>query len=101
MPQPAEAKVVPLAEAPERPRVSLCVPFHDEAETLPLLIQALDGFAREQARRRGLRIDAIFVDDGSADGGAAVLEQLAAGGGLAFDLRLLRLSRNFGKEVAL
>ncbi len=102
MPQSAaNAAVVPLADPPARVRVSLCVPFHDESETLPLLVQALDAFAREQAARRGLVIDAIFVDDGSQDDGAAVLQDLAAAGRLAFDLRLLRLSRNFGKEVAL
>src|SRR6185312_10836387 len=64
-------------------------------------LEAVEGFARDQAARRRVDIDAIFVDDGSGDGGAAVIERAAAEGRLAFDLRLLRLSRNFGKEVAL
>ena len=52
MPQSAaNAAVVPLADPPARARVSLCVPFHDESETLPLLVQALDAFAA--SRRRG------------------------------------------------
>src|ERR1700694_4038596 len=95
------AKVVPLAEAQARRSLSLCIPFFDEAEALPGLIEAIDGFVRATEARRGLVIDVIFVDDGSSDDGAEVLAGLAAGGRLAFDMRVLRLSRNFGKEVAL
>ena len=56
---------------------------------------------REAGPKYGLRIDAIFVDDGGTDGGGEIIAERAAGRQLAFDLRLLRLSRNFGKEVAM
>ncbi|HLK25198.1 MAG TPA: glycosyltransferase family 2 protein [Caulobacteraceae bacterium] len=101
MPQSAQARVVPLSEAPGRRTLSLVVPFFNEAEALPSLVRAIDAFARAAQPARGLIIDAIFVDDGSSDDGGAVLTRLAEGERLGFDLRLLRLSRNFGKEVAL
>jgi glycosyltransferase involved in cell wall biosynthesis len=81
--------------------VSLVIPFFNEADTLPSLITAIDAFVRAAGPARGLSIDAIFIDDGSTDGGAEVLTNLAEAGKLAFDIRLLRLSRNFGKEIAL
>jgi glycosyltransferase involved in cell wall biosynthesis len=102
MPQSvATASVVPLVEPPARRSLSLCVPFFDEADALPSLVEAIDAYVRAAGPARGLRIDAIFVDDGSTDDGADVLTRIAHGGRLAFDVRLLRLSRNFGKEVAL
>jgi glycosyltransferase involved in cell wall biosynthesis len=102
MPQPAaRAQIVPLAEGPPRRTLSLVIPFFNEAEALPSLVAEVDAFVRAAAQARGLTIEAIFVDDGSTDGGAEVLTGLAEAGRLAFDVRLLRLSRNFGKEVAL
>jgi len=103
MPQPAAgAKVIPIADPPSGGRtLSLVIPFFDEAEALPSLVAAIDAFVRAAGPARELSIDAIFVDDGSSDRGAEVLSRLADGGRLAFDVRLLRLSRNFGKEIAL
>lgn len=102
MPQPAaRPALVPLGETPQRRSLSLCIPFFDEVETIPALVAALDAFVRAAGAKWNLAIDAIFVDDGSSDGSAELLSELAAARTLAFDLRLLRLSRNFGKEVAL
>jgi glycosyltransferase involved in cell wall biosynthesis len=102
MPQPnAKATVISLAEPSERRSVSLCIPFFNEARNLPRLVEALDAFVREAGPKWGVRFDAIFIDDGGTDGGGEVLTRLSAGRVLSFDLRLLRLSRNFGKEVAI
>jgi polyisoprenyl-phosphate glycosyltransferase len=97
----AKPRILPLAETPGRRTLSLVVPFFNEAEALPGLVAEIDGFVRSAGPARALAIDAIFVDDGSADGGAEALTRLAEAGRLAFDIRLLRLSRNFGKEIAL
>jgi glycosyltransferase involved in cell wall biosynthesis len=103
MSQPAaRAQVVPIAAAPPgRRTLSLVIPFFNEAEALPGLVAEIDLFVRAASVTRELVIDAIFVDDGSSDGGAEALTRLAEAGRLAFDVRLLRLSRNFGKEIAL
>jgi glycosyltransferase involved in cell wall biosynthesis len=68
--------------------------FNEEAALSllhPRLRAALDGLGMEQTR-------VIYVDDGSRDDTWAVLQDLAAADPT---VRLLRLARNFGKEVAL
>jgi glycosyltransferase involved in cell wall biosynthesis len=75
--------------------LSVVVAAFNEEATLPLLHPrlraALDGLGLEQAR-------VIYVDDGSRDDTWAVLQDLAAADP---SVRLLRLARNFGKEIAL
>src|SRR5687768_1250564 len=76
-------------------RLTVVVAAFNEAASLPLLhpriAAALDGLP-------GLDARVLYIDDGSHDATWAVLQQLADG-----DPRvaLLRLSRNFGKELAL
>ena len=77
-----------------RRSLTVVVAAHDEEEALPLL------HPRISAALEGLDLEArvLYVDDGSRDRTWAVLCELAAR-----DPRvaLLRLSRNFGKELAL
>jgi dolichol-phosphate mannosyltransferase len=77
-----------------RPRYSFVVPVHDEAETLPelahqlvALMRALDGEA-----------EVLFVDDGSTDGSFEIMRGLHEGDSR---FRVLRLSRNFGHQIAI
>lgn len=78
-----------------RDRLTVVVAAYNEAEALPQLqpriAAVLDGVPDIDGR-------VLYVDDGSSDGTWDVLQRLAAA-----DTRvaLLRLSRNFGKEVAL
>ncbi|RDZ29780.1 glycosyltransferase family 2 protein [Lysobacter silvisoli] len=80
-----------------RELLTVVVAAYNEAESLPLLqpriAAALDALAGEGVDGR-----VLYVDDGSRDRTWAVLQDLAAA-----DARigLLRLSRNFGKELAL
>lgn len=83
-----------------RARVTFIVPFFNEAENLPVLVNLLDAFAGTTQFARPVVFDAIFIDDGSRDGGAELLKVLARKL-RNFKIRLIRLSRNFGKEVAL
>jgi glycosyltransferase involved in cell wall biosynthesis len=103
MEQPAmRGHVVPFVDrAGPRASVSIVIPFFNEAPNLPGLIDALEGFVRDAADKWRLRFELIFVDDGSEDGGRELLEELGASRSAAMDMRILRLSRNFGKEVAL
>jgi len=83
--------------APEHRCLTLVVAAFNEAEALPLLhpriARALDAIAAD-----GLEARVLYVDDGSRDGTWPLLQGIAHG-----DRRvsLLRLSRNFGKEIAL
>ncbi|MGQ0674531.1 MAG: glycosyltransferase family 2 protein [Rhodospirillales bacterium] len=82
------------ARAPGKPALSVVVPMRNEA-------QGVDAFMRRllpALDRRGLGYDGLCVDDGSAD---ATWDALLAWRERAPAVRLLALSRNFGKEVAL
>jgi len=81
--------------------VTFIVPVFNEAQGLPRLLEALEERARSMRAKRELSIDAIFVDDGSQDGSRDVLAACIRARPPTFDARVIRLSRNFGKEVAL
>lgn len=73
--------------------ISIIVPVYNEALNIPVL-------HREITRHvRGLpyNFEFVFVDDGSEDGSADAIEKLAQ---QKKRVRLIELSRNFGKEAA-
>ena len=79
-------------------RLTVVVAAFNEAESLPVLQLRLAAVLDDVAATHGLDCRVVYVDDGSTDATWSVLQALAAG-----DRRiaLLRLSRNFGKELAL
>ncbi|HMJ03990.1 MAG TPA: glycosyltransferase family 2 protein [Conexibacter sp.] len=78
----------------DAPLVSVVVPVFNEEEGLPELQrrieEALGGIDGGH--------EVVYVDDGSTDGSAALLEALALS---RDDILLVRLSRNFGMEIAM
>src|SRR5918993_854664 len=87
-------------EAPGRakPGLSIVVPVYNEAKGLAAFHAQLSEAVRNLQQTRGLQVEVIYVDDGSQD------ETFVVAGGLpadAFDVQLVSLSRNFGKEAAL
>ena len=80
--------------APARPSLAVVVAAYNEEAALPLL------HPRISAALQPLEVDAriLYVDDGSRDRTWEVLQEIAAGDPR---VELLRLSRNFGKELAL
>ena len=78
----------------EVPVISLVIPIYNEREVLPVCLPRLDKVMREV----GFFFEAIFVDDGSKDDG---YEYLVEQSRRYSWIRLVRLSRNFGKEAAL
>lgn len=72
--------------------LSVLIPVLNEVDSLEELsrriLQAIDG----------MRIEIIFVDDGSSDGSWQLIEQLSAAHNV---IRGIRLRRNFGKAQAL
>jgi dolichol-phosphate mannosyltransferase len=76
------------------PLISAIVPLFNEQEVVELSLQALV----EQLSTVGTRFELICVDDGSSDG---TLGQLYRRADLDSRIRVVALSRNFGKEAAL
>jgi undecaprenyl-phosphate 4-deoxy-4-formamido-L-arabinose transferase len=77
-----------------RRSVSIVVPVHNSAVTLPELVRHLDAVLPAVASS----FEVILVDDGSRDTSAAVARQLMAG---RPHMQLLRLLRNYGQHNAL
>lgn len=76
-------------------KISILIPCYNEEKSLPLLHEALDKVAKENAKYDW---EFLFINDGSRDNTLTVLEQLRAK-----DERCcyVDLSRNYGKEVAM
>ncbi|HET7792503.1 MAG TPA: glycosyltransferase family 2 protein [Rhizobacter sp.] len=81
------------ASRPARPSISCILPAFNEAGNLPTLLTRL----LPQLAALSDRFEVVIVDDGSSDDTAAAVAPWVVKGGV----RLLRLSRNFGKEHAL
>lgn len=73
--------------------ISVIVPVFNEREVLPLFFARISKVLAAQA----LRYELIFVDDGSRDGSAEWMHSLCA---QQPHIRVISLSRNFGKEAA-
>jgi glycosyltransferase involved in cell wall biosynthesis len=78
-----------------QPRISILIPAYNESGNIAPLLRELSATL---ATLPGYDFTILFVDDGSSDDTAALLEQAAAA-----DPRIgvIELSRNFGKEMAL
>ncbi len=74
--------------------VSVVVPVYNEVESLPHLIEAIASAIQPS----GLSYQIICVDDGSKDGSADLLKQLA---GSRDDLCSVLLRRNYGQTAAM
>ncbi|MCK9511902.1 MAG: glycosyltransferase family 2 protein [Pigmentiphaga sp.] len=74
--------------------LSVLVPVYNEAEVLPLFL----GRIGPVLASLDMTHEIVFVDDGSSDGGGSYLAALLA---THSDLKLVRLTRNFGKEAAM
>jgi glycosyltransferase involved in cell wall biosynthesis len=76
------------------PKLTVIVPVFNEAEVLPEFHARLANVLRSL----DLRTEVIYVDDGSRDQSSLVLESLRR---TDASVGVVRLSRNFGKELAM
>jgi glycosyltransferase involved in cell wall biosynthesis len=76
------------------PLVSLIVPVFNEEDAIPLFLASV-GAALEERR---IDYEVLFVDDGSSDDTPGVLESACAS---SARVRVVRFTRNFGKEAAI
>jgi glycosyltransferase involved in cell wall biosynthesis len=80
------------------PGLSIVVPLFNEAKGLPRLHDRIIEVARRLKAKRNLRVEVVYVDDGSTDATSRVASELPGG---PLDIQHIELSRNFGKEAAL
>jgi glycosyltransferase involved in cell wall biosynthesis len=80
------------------PGLSIVVPLFNEAKGLASLHERIAEAARFLKTKRGLKVEVVYVDDGSSDDTSRIALALPA---IAIDVQLITLSRNFGKEAAL
>jgi glycosyltransferase involved in cell wall biosynthesis len=97
------SSAIALAGRSDAPRgaeagLSIVVPLYNEAGGLAALHDRLVEVARQLAAVRYLKVEVVYVDDGSRDATLSIARALAPTG---IDLQVVSLSRNFGKEAAL
>ncbi|NND73352.1 MAG: glycosyltransferase family 2 protein [Rhodothermales bacterium] len=78
----------------DRQSIAIIIPVYNEEAVLPALIEQLNEFRSS----RPVIDNIIFVDDGSEDNSAEIICELTAG---TSGYTLLRLSRNFGHQLAI
>lgn len=78
------------------PLVSLVVPVFNESETVEIFLKQIDEVFKKNNTKVNLEI--VFVNDGSVDD---TLHKLLSLQQLYLQIRIVDLSRNFGKEAAL
>jgi polyisoprenyl-phosphate glycosyltransferase len=78
--------------------LSIVVPVFNESRGLPTLHERLVGIAHLLQSKRALKLEVIYVDDGSNDKTSEIAQSLTAE---PLDIQVVTLSRNFGKEAAL
>jgi glycosyltransferase involved in cell wall biosynthesis len=79
----------------ELPLVSLVIPAYNEAEGIVAVLGEIDQIV---GRRSGYRWELVLINDGSRD---ATLELVSSFAPANYELVIIDLSRNFGKESAL
>lgn len=79
----------------KQPLVSVIVPAHNERESIAPLFAALIPVLQSVP----YRWEVLLVDDGSSDDTAAVAESITSTSQVS--IRVVRFSRNFGKEAAI
>ncbi len=83
-----------MMSRPPHPLISVVIPLYNEGSHLRELLADL----KDALQDTGCRFEVVLVDDGSSDDTWVEIKDEAR---MWPDLRAIRLSRNFGKELAL
>lgn len=76
-------------------KISIIVPCYNEQEAIPIFYDAITKTAAEMPQ---VRLEVLFVNDGSKDASLAEMKKLA---GQDDRVKYVSFSRNFGKEAAM
>lgn len=76
-------------------KISIIIPFLNEAENIPFLVGELNRFFSSSPE---CVYEVVFVDDGSRDGSYHILQEQHHE---HYDAKLIKLSKNFGSHAAL
>ncbi len=79
-------------------KLSLAIPIYNEEQTLPLLRKELESSVKRLRVEDELEVEVILVDDGSQDASYSYMVNWADQDP---NLKVIKLSRNFGHQVAL
>jgi glycosyltransferase involved in cell wall biosynthesis len=83
--------------AEDRETLSLVVPVLNEEQAIPIFLDRIRLLAG-QLGNLDMKLEVIFVDDGSRD---MTVHRILSARSDGFQIRLVKLSRNFGKDSAL
>ncbi|WP_395688835.1 glycosyltransferase family 2 protein [Aestuariivirga sp.] len=83
--------------AEDRETLSLVVPVLNEEQAIPIFLGRIRLLA-DQLGNLDMKLEVIFVDDGSRD---MTVHRILSARSDGFQIRLVKLSRNFGKDSAL
>ncbi|WP_217906659.1 glycosyltransferase family 2 protein [Qipengyuania atrilutea] len=80
--------------------LSLVVPVFNEADVIPIFLKRMNEIRSQVLDSLGANssMELVFINDGSSDGSRQVIEAFAT---QDTSIKLVNLSRNFGKEAAL
>lgn len=84
-----------LSKRPAVPLISIIAPFHNERDAVSLFFTEIQAVI---AALQALRFEIVCINDGSQD---STLDQLLAAAAQDARIRVIDLTRNFGKEAAL
>ena len=59
-------------------KISIIIPCYNEQETIPLFIQAMDQVYHRMQEAYNVRMEYLFVDDGSRDNTLTVMKEATA-----------------------
>jgi glycosyltransferase involved in cell wall biosynthesis len=76
-------------------KISLVIPLHNEQESLPILVKAIDDVFKSGDNEYTI----VFVDDGSTDQSFEILKKIKLEYGDR--ITVIRFTRNYGKSAAL
>lgn len=76
------------------PELSLIVPLYNEEQVIEIFLREIDKYLIP----KGIDFEILFINDGSTDNSINILKRLAEKNGR---IKIINLSRNFGKEIAL